>query len=128
MPPSVKRKLPRHVYSLARQWPAAQRCAVGHDPCCPVATSLKHLRPNRGAPVGPVKIAPRGANQEASGRLSPDGDDVTALEIAISAAAAFAPHGGEWEMAERAEFEVAFEVTGERLALTLIGRSPDALA
>jgi hypothetical protein len=51
---------------------------------------------------------------------------VTALEIAISAAAAFAPRGVEFEMPERAEFEVAFEVSGERLALTLISRVSDA--
>jgi hypothetical protein len=54
--------------------------------------------------------------------------DVTALEIAISAAAAFAPQRVAWEMPERAEFEVTFEVSGERLALTLISRSPDPLS
>ena len=51
--------------------------------------------------------------------------EMTALEIAISAAAAFAPRGAEWDMPERAELEVAFEVSGERLALTLVSRSPD---
>ena len=50
---------------------------------------------------------------------------MTALEIAISAAAAFAPRGAEWAMPELAELEVAFEVSGERLALTLVSRSPD---
>ena len=51
--------------------------------------------------------------------------EMTALEIAISAAAAFAPRGAEWDMPERAELEVAFEVSGERLALKLVSRSPD---
>jgi len=74
---------------------------------------------------GAVKIAPLGADQGAWPLLSSRAADVTALEIAISAAAAFAPRGGEWETPERAELEVAFEVSGERLALTLISRSPD---
>jgi hypothetical protein len=52
--------------------------------------------------------------------------DVTALEIAISAAAVFAPKGPDWDRLDTAELEVFFKIGTERFALELISRTSAA--
>jgi hypothetical protein len=88
----------------------------------------KACAPTGSSVGGSVQTAGRGADKGAWPLPSLTAAEVTALQIAISAAVAFAPQGAQWEMPERAVLEVAFELSGERLALTLISRSPDPAA
>src|SRR2546423_15245333 len=107
MPPSAKRTIARPCLLARRAVAGGPLCAVGQKrPCCPIATGLRCLRPNRGLEWGTSQD--RRVRRRSSGvDVGASRIDMTALEIAISAAAAFAPRGAEWEMPERAELEVA---------------------